>query len=112
VFHRAHHLAATIHVFARGTVPHELFPRYRVLPARQSPEVLFPHFTLETPLVGELAVPLAAYVISLGVVVLPRIRELLFVIGLRPGRTQRFGESQHDLLEVRISSGPAGGYAF
>src|SRR5580658_232421 len=82
VFHRAHRLAASINVFTRGLVAHQLFAGYRVLPVRQSPEVLFPHFTPEAPFFSELAVPLAAYAFSLGVVILLRVRELLFVIGL------------------------------
>src|SRR5208282_5259781 len=54
---------------------------------------------------GELAVPLAAYAISLGVVILLRVSEFLFVIGLRLAGAQRFGDGQHDLLEVRLLSG-------
>src|SRR5216683_4251733 len=40
VFHRAHRLAASINVFTRGLVAHELFARDRVLPVCQSPKVL------------------------------------------------------------------------
>src|SRR5579863_3769066 len=61
VFHRAHRLAASINVLSRGLVPHKLFARQRVPPVRQPSEVLFPHFTLQAPLFGEFAVPLAAY---------------------------------------------------
>src|SRR5258708_7941460 len=67
--------------------------------------MLFPHFTLQTPFFGELAVPLAAYAISLGVVVLLRVCKLLFVIGLRLAGTQRFGDGQHGSLEVRFLPG-------
>ena len=66
---------------------------------RQSPEVLFPHFTLKAPFFSELAVPLAAYMVSLGVVILLRVREFLFVIGLRLAGTQRFGDGQQDVYK-------------
>src|SRR6202051_3064212 len=105
VFHRAHRLAASINVLTRGLVAHKLFARHRVLPVSKSLKVLFTHFTLQTPFCGELAVPLAAYTFSLGVVVLLSVRELLFVIGLGLAGTQRFGNGQHDSLEVRFLPG-------
>src|SRR5579863_6475520 len=102
VFHRAHLLAASINVLTRGLVAHKLFARQRVLPVSKSPKVLFTHFPLQTPFCRELAVPLAANAVSLGVVVLLGVRELLFVIGLGLAGTQRFGNGQHDSLEVRF----------
>ena len=105
VLHRANRLAACIDVFTRCLMAHELFSGHGVLPVRQSLEVLLPHFTMQAPLLGEFAVPLAAYPVALGVVVLLGVRELLFVIGLRLAGTQRFGNGQHDSLEVRFLSG-------
>src|SRR5580698_10172836 len=105
VFHRAHRLAASINVLTLGLMAHKLFARQRMLPVSKSPEVLFTHFTLQTPFCGELAVPLAANAVSLGVVVLLGIRELLFVIGLGLAGSQGFGNGQYDSLEVLFLPG-------
>ena len=105
VLHRAHRFAALVHVFARGLVAHQLFARQRMLPVGEALEVLLLHFTVQAPLCGEFAVPLAAYPVALGVVVLLGVGELFFVIRLRLAGTQRFGDGQHDSLEVRFLSG-------
>src|ERR1700735_788416 len=76
-----------------------------MLTVRQPLKVFLLHFASESPLLRQPAVPLAAYSIALGVVVLLGVRELLFVIGLGLAGTQRFGNGQHDSLEVRFLPG-------
>src|SRR5205809_1122290 len=77
---------------------HELFFGYGMLPVREMLEVLLLHFTVKAPLVRQFAVPFTMYSIALGVVILLGVRELLFVIRLRLGRTNRLGDGQHRLL--------------
>ena len=60
-----------------------------MLPVRQTREVLLLHVTAQIPLLGELAVPLAAYAVAFGVVIPLRVGELLFVIRLRLACTER-----------------------
>src|SRR5580658_4262631 len=76
-----------------------------MLTVRQTLKVFLLHFTMQPPLLREFAVPLATNSVALGVIVLLSVRELLFVIGLRLAGTQRFGNGQHDSLEVRFLSG-------
>src|SRR5580704_11474053 len=76
-----------------------------MLPVREPLKVFLFHFASESPLLREFAVPLAANSVALGVIVLLSVRELLFVIGLGLAGTQRFGNGQHDSLEVRLLPG-------
>src|SRR5580698_4347524 len=76
-----------------------------MLPVREPLKVFLLHFASESPLLRESAVPFSAYPVTFGVVILLRVRELLFVIGLRLAGTERFGDGQHDSLEVGFLSG-------
>src|SRR5580698_2006097 len=105
VFHSANRLTSCIDVFARCLMANELLLGQGMLTVRQPLKVFLLHFTMQPPLLREPAVPLAAYSVALGVVVLLRVRELLFVIGLGLAGTQRFGNGQHDSLEVRFLPG-------
>src|SRR5271155_4416587 len=105
VFHSANRLTSCIHVFARCLMANELLFGQGMLTVRQPLKVFLLHFASESPFLRESAVPLAPNAVSLGVVVLLGVRELLFVIGLRLAGTQRFGNGQHDSLEVRFLPG-------
>src|SRR5580700_2313293 len=76
-----------------------------MLPVREPLKVFLFHFASESPLLRESAVPFSPYPVTFGVVILLSVRELLFVIGLGLAGTQRFGNGQHDSLEVRFLSG-------
>src|SRR5580693_8672554 len=104
VLHRADCFSASVNVFARSLMPYELLIRYRVLPIGQTLEVLFPHFAGKTPFLCQSAMPLAAYPITLGVVVLLGIGEFFLVIGLRLASTERLGNGKHNSLTGSMAS--------
>jgi hypothetical protein len=65
----------------------QLFAGYRMSAVGESCEVLLLHLTVQAPLLGKLAVPLAAYMVTFGVVIALGIRKLFFVICLSLTRT-------------------------
>src|SRR5580698_7511127 len=105
VLHCANRLTSCIDVFARCLMANELLFGQGMLTVRQPPKVFLLHFASESPFLRESAVPLAPNSVALGIVVLLGVRELLFVIGLGLAGTQRFGNGQHDSLEVRFLPG-------
>src|SRR5260370_12180219 len=80
VFHRAYLCAAPVHVFSACLVPDELFTSDRVLSFRKPLEVFFTNFAAQSPLFGELSVPLPTNLVCFGVVVLAGIAKLFRVI--------------------------------
>src|ERR1700694_1871006 len=66
-----------------------------MLTIRQARKVFILYFTDKTPLCGQLAVPLAANVVALGVVIVLRVGKLLAVIAARLTGTERLGNGQH-----------------
>src|SRR5581483_10721365 len=83
VFHRLYFLAALVHVLHRRAVLHQLLPGERMLAVRESRKVLLVHFAAQAPLVRKASVPLALHAVAFRVVVIARVRELLFVVRLR-----------------------------
>src|SRR6266550_808466 len=88
VLYRIYLLTMPIYVFPRCLMAHQLLATHRVLTFREPLEMFLSHFSAQSPLPGEPAVPLAAYLVALRVIVLPGVLKLLHVI--RPGlaRTQ------------------------
>src|SRR5208283_6224512 len=82
-------------IFIGGAVLDQLLPRERMLPIGERSEVFRLHLALQTPLCGQLAVPLAPNFLTLGVVVVFGVGELLAVIGVRLARAERFRDGQH-----------------
>src|ERR1700694_3631 len=66
-----------------------------MLTIRQARKVFILYFTDKTPLCGQFAVPLAANVVALGVVIVLRVGKLLAVIAARLTGTERLGNGQH-----------------
>ena len=95
VLHRPYLLAVFVHVFPCRFVADKLLARDRVLAFREPLEVFLAHLSSQSPLLGKPAVPFAAYLIALRVVVLACVRELFRVIRLRLARAQRIRDGQH-----------------
>ena len=73
----------------------ELLTSDRVLAFREPLEVFLADLAVQSPLLGEPSVPLAAYLVPLRVVVLAGVAELFRVIRLCLARAQRIGDGQH-----------------
>ena len=80
VLHGLHRLAVFVFVLERITMPNELLAGLRVLAIGEPGELFFGDFAGETPLRRQLALPLATYLIALGVVALLGGGELAAVI--------------------------------
>ena len=81
-----------VYVFPRCLMAHQLLATHRVLAFREPLEMFLAHFSPQSPLPGEPAVPLTAYLVALRVVVLPGVPKLLRVIRLGLVRTQWIGD--------------------
>ena len=67
-----------------------------MLPVGQTLKVFLLNLATKTPFLGKAAVPLAAYVVALGVVVVLSIGELFLVICLGLASAERFGDREHN----------------
>src|SRR4029077_66700 len=92
VRHRLDGLAATVGGLVRGLMLDERRVGDRVPPIGEALEVALVHRAFEAPLARELALPLAANLIALRVVVVTRIPKLFGVIVLRLRGTEGFGD--------------------
>ena len=70
VFQRADGLALRVGVFSRRLMAHKLLATHWMLAVGEPCEVFFGDFAGKSPLRGKPAMPLAAYLIALGVVIL------------------------------------------
>src|SRR5258707_911314 len=95
VLHRAYFLAAPVHVFSGCLVPDELFTSDRVLSFRKPLKMFFAHFSAQSPLLREPAVPLPMNLLRFGVVVLTGVAKLFRVIRLCLSCAQRFRDCKH-----------------
>src|SRR6266478_5586069 len=92
VLHRTYLPTVPVYVFSRGLMPHQLLATHRVLAFRELLEMFLAHFSAQSPLPGEPAVPFTAYLVVLRIVVFSRVGKLLRVIRLGLVRTQRIGD--------------------
>src|SRR5437879_6541111 len=92
VLHRTYLLTVPVYVFPRCLIAHQLLARHRVLAFREPLEVLLANFSSQSPLPGEPAVPLTAYLVALRVVVFSCVGKLLRMIRLGLARTQWIGD--------------------
>src|SRR5690242_7515827 len=67
-----------------------------MLPVGEALEVLLLHFPAESPLLGQSAMPFAAYAVALGVVILLGVGEFFLVICLGLAGAERFGDREHN----------------
>ena len=77
------------------------------LPVGQPMEVLLLHVAREPPLPRELAVPLAANLVALRVVVLAGVAELLRVVRADLRGTQGLGDGEHGAVRYPEEVGPS-----
>src|SRR6266566_3740859 len=92
MLHRTYLLTVPVYVFPRCLMAHQLLATHRVLAFREPLEMFLAHFSPQSPLLGEPAVPLTAYLVALRVVVLPGVPKFLRVIRLGLARTQWIGD--------------------
>src|SRR5216683_1217081 len=103
VCHRAYFLAAPVHIFSGCLVADELLASDRVLAFREQLEVFFTNLAAQSPLFGELSVPLPTNLLGFGVVVLAGIAKLFRVIRLCLTCAQWFRDRQHVLAYSKKS---------
>ena len=92
VLHRTYLPTVPVYVFPRCLMAHQLLATHRVLAFREPLEMFLAHFSAQSPLPGEPAVPFTAYLVALRVVVFSRVGKLLRVIRLGLARTQWIGD--------------------
>ena len=80
MFHRAYFFAAPVHIFSRRLVADELLASDRVLAFGEPLEMFLLRPLRALPILGEPSVPLAAYPVAFGVVVLAGVAELFRMI--------------------------------
>ena len=95
MFHRVDGLTLTVHVLIAWSVAYEVCLRNRVVSIGEPREVFFPYLALQSPLLRQLAVPLASNLLGFGVVIVLGAGELPLVVRMRLPRTERFGDGQH-----------------
>src|SRR5260370_39247822 len=79
-----------------------------MLSARQSREVRLVYFTLETPLCGQFALPLAAHTVAVAVVIVLGVGKLLLVVLLSLARAEGLRDGQHTICSRRLASEVSG----
>jgi hypothetical protein len=95
VLDRGHFPAELVFVGLRRLVPDHLLLSVRVLALGQSRELFRPDFALKSPLLGELALPLAVALLLPAPVVGFLGRELAGMVRPRLATGERFGDRQH-----------------
>src|SRR6266704_1507924 len=103
VFHRADPLAAPVHVFSGRLAADELLPSDRVLSFGEPLEMFLAHFSAQSPLLREPAMPLPMNLLCFGVIVLAGVAKLFRVIRLCLARAQWLRDCQHVLAYSKKS---------
>src|SRR5580700_3335629 len=103
VLHRLDCIAVLVHIFSRRLIANQLLAGNRLMAITEPPKLFLLYSTTQSPFLGQLPVPPAAYPVAFAVVVLLRVAELLLMIGVGLTCTERLGNSEHILLFEKTS---------